>query len=282
MSGNYSTAVNTAREYYNSEDADSFYSLIWGGEDIHIGCYANDAEPIETASRRTVSKMADRLRDTLSPNSRVLDLGAGYGGAARYLAERFGCQVVALNLSETENSRCRKLNAEQSLDHLVEVVDGSFEAIPSDDHRFDVVWSQDAILHSGNRTQVISEVSRVLKPGGDFVFTDPMQADDCPVGVLQPILNRIHLNTLASPKFYIDQCDAVGMRLIDFECLTPQLVRHYARVLEETTAREMEINELISPDYLQRMKAGLGHWIDGGHHGYLAWGIFHFTKSELS
>ncbi|MFG0262011.1 MAG: SAM-dependent methyltransferase, partial [Novipirellula sp. JB048] len=115
MSSDYSAAVNTAREYYNSEDADHFYSLIWGGEDIHIGCYANDSEAIETASRRTVSRMADRLTETLSPNARVLDLGAGYGGAARYLAKRFGCQVVALNLSETENKRSRSLNAAQGL-----------------------------------------------------------------------------------------------------------------------------------------------------------------------
>ena len=36
---NYSTTVDTARDYYNSSDADRFYATIWGGEDIHIGLY---------------------------------------------------------------------------------------------------------------------------------------------------------------------------------------------------------------------------------------------------
>jgi len=39
-----SAAVEMAKNYYDSADADTFYGLIWGGEDIHIGLYqgAND------------------------------------------------------------------------------------------------------------------------------------------------------------------------------------------------------------------------------------------------
>merc|ERR1711964_535831 len=89
-------------------------------------------------------------------------------------------------------------------------VDGSFEDIPCNDVTFDIVWSQDAILHSGNRGQVLEEVDRVLKKNGEFIFTDPMQANDCPEGVLQPILDRIHLETLGSPEFYLDQARKLG------------------------------------------------------------------------
>ncbi|MEX2473281.1 MAG: methyltransferase domain-containing protein [Gemmatimonadota bacterium] len=278
MSDGYSTAVDTAREYYNSEDADNFYSMIWGGEDIHIGWYRSDDEPIRDASRRTVEQMANRLADTLTADSRVLDLGAGYGGAARYLVQRFGCHVTALNLSEAENDRNRTLNIADGLDDRIDVVDGSFEDIPYDDDSFDVVWSQDAILHSGNRPKVLAETARVLKSGGHFIFTDPMQADDCPEGVLEPILDRIHLETLGSPGFYRSEATSLGMEFVDFEDATEQLQRHYSRVLEETVARESEIADAISPEYIERMKAGLGHWIEGGRRGHLAWGIFHFRK----
>ena len=48
--GSYSQAVRTAQEYYNSEDADTFYATIWGGEDIHIGLYESEDEPIADAS----------------------------------------------------------------------------------------------------------------------------------------------------------------------------------------------------------------------------------------
>jgi len=189
MSENQKTAVDKAQEYYNSDDADNFYFTIWGGEDIHIGLYNSEDEPIFDASRRTIERMASKISN-LDKDSKILDIGAGYGGAARYLAKKYGCQVVALNLSEVENERDRKMNEDQNLDHLITVVEGSFEEIPYPDFSFDVVWSQDAILHSGNREQVIKEVARVFKSGGDFVFTDTMQTNDCTEELLQPILDR--------------------------------------------------------------------------------------------
>lgn len=280
MNSEYSSAVHTARDYYNSDDADRFYSIIWGGEDIHIGWYENQDEPISDASRRTVQRMGDRVAEALTADSKVLDLGAGYGGAARYLADRFGCHVTALNLSEAENARNRELSSQRGLDSLVEVVDGSFEDIPAEDASFDLVWSQDAILHSGDRPRVIAEVARVLKPGGQFVFTDPMQSNECPEGVLDPILSRIHLQNLGSPNFYQTECGKHGITLVGYEEATEQLINHYYRVLQETIARKSEIEESISPDYITRMMKGLEHWIEGGRRNHLSWGIFQFCKSQ--
>lgn len=276
MTTDYSEAVNTARDYYNSEDADNFYAIIWGGEDIHIGLYQDDKEPITEASHRTVRHMAEKLN--LNGDHKVLDIGSGYGGAARYMADTFGCSVVGLNLSEKENERARMLDKERGLSDKITVIDGDFETIPAEDNTFDVVWSQDAMLHSGNREKVLQEVARVLKPGGTFIFTDPMQADDCPEGVLQPILERIHLSTLGSPAFYRETCQKLGMEEVGFEELTHQLAMHYGRVLQETEKHEQELADRISPDYVQRMKKGLGHWIEGGKKDHLAWGIFLFQK----
>jgi len=278
MTTNYSVDVNTARDYYNSEDADNFYFHIWGGEDIHIGLYQSETEPIFNASRRTVETMARKISH-LNETHKVLDIGAGFGGASRYMAKTFGCKVVALNLSEAENERDRKMNKEQNLDQLVDVVDGSFESIPFPDASFDLVWSQDAILHSGDRKKVVAEVSRVLKPGGSFIFTDPMQSDSCPEGVLQPIYDRIHLTSLASPGFYRDAAKSCGLKEDSFEEMTSQLVNHYSRVLQETSDREAELSEHVSQTYINNMKKGLQHWVDGGNNGYLAWGIFKFIKA---
>ncbi len=271
---NYSETVNIARQYYNSTDADNFYFTIWGGEDIHIGLYDNDEESIYIASRRTVERIANRL--DIDTTTRILDIGSGYGGAARFLAKTYGCKVTALNLSEVENRRNREMNKVQGVDHLIEVIDGSFEDVPLPDSSFDIIWSQDAILHSGDRETVIEEAARLLKRGGDFVFTDPMMADDCPREVLQPILDRIHLETLGTPKFYRETTKRFGMKEIGFEEHTDQLATHYARVLAETERREPELVKVVSQSYIDNMKKGLGHWVEGGGNGHLAWGIFHF------
>lgn len=73
-----------------------------------------------------------RHLEPLDKSSRVLDMGSGYGGTSRYLASTYGCRVVGLNLSEVENERARRLNAEQGLADRIDIVDGSFEAVDAD------------------------------------------------------------------------------------------------------------------------------------------------------
>ncbi|HRX81342.1 MAG TPA: methyltransferase domain-containing protein, partial [Pirellulaceae bacterium] len=240
-------AVDLAEAYYDSDDADAFYREIWGGEDIHIGLYDPPDLDISTASHNTVVRLAGMI-DGLNETSRVLDIGAGYGGAARYLAKTFGCRVTCLNLSEVQNAANEKKNKEQGLSSLVRVVHGNFEDLPFQSGVFDVVWSQDAILHSANRAKVLAEVTRVLGPGGQFVFTDPMQADDCPEGVLQPILDRIHLASLGSPEFYREELKKLGLEEKAFEPMLIHLERHYARVGQELESRRTEIQMHASGD----------------------------------
>ncbi|WP_440996469.1 methyltransferase domain-containing protein [Arhodomonas sp. SL1] len=278
MAANYTAAVETAREYYNSEDADNFYYIVWGGEDIHVGLYQSADEPVYDASRRTVARMAEKVSG-LNAKSRVLDIGSGYAGSARYLAKTYGCHVTALNLSEKENERGRQKNREQGVDHLIDVVDGSFEELPYEADSFDVVWSQDAILHSGDRRRVLQEVDRVLRRGGYFVFTDPMQSDDCPEGVLEPIYERIHLDSLGSPGFYRRELEGMDFEEVAFEDHSDMIAAHYGRIYQLLTEREDEVAQRVSRGYIERMKKGLQHWIDGGRKGYLTWGIFVFRKT---
>jgi SAM-dependent methyltransferase len=270
-----SDAVERAEAYYDSSEADAFYQNVWGGQDIHIGIYQGDVEPVADASRRTVETMANQISN-IDGATRVLDLGAGYGGSGRYLAERFGCQVTCLNLSETQNATNRKLTDAAGLGDLVRVVHGDFEKIPEPDDSFDIVWSQDAILHSGNRTRVLDEIRRVLVPDGQFIFTDPMQSDDCPDGVLQPILDRIQLSTLASFAFYRAELTKRGFREDAIEPLTDQLRNHYQRIGQELRNNYDEAVELSGQSYVDNMIKGLQHWVDGADKGYLAWGIMDF------
>ncbi|KAA5838346.1 methyltransferase domain-containing protein [Saccharopolyspora hirsuta] len=273
LSDVYSTAVHTARDYYNSADADNFYYHVWGGNDIHVGIYQTPDEDIDSASRRTVERMAAKVE--ITPDTRILDIGSGYGGAARHLARTYGCKVSCLNLSEVENARNVEFNRAAGLDELIEVRDGSFEDIPFQDNAFDIVWSQDAILHSGDRERVLEEVTRVLKGGGSFIFTDPMAADGARTKDLGPILDRLNLDTMGSPSFYRRELARLGLQNFEFEDLTEFLAVHYGRVLEVLESREAELADKISDEYRTKMKTGLKNWVSGGKAGNLAWGIIH-------
>jgi sarcosine/dimethylglycine N-methyltransferase len=211
----------------------------------------------------------------------LLDLGSGYGGAARYLTKKYGCQVTCLNLSETQNERNESLNKKNRLDHLITVMEGNFEDIPFSDNSFDVVWSQDAIVHSGNREQVLSEVDRVLMETGDFIFTDLMQTYDCPKSVLKPVLERIHLDSLGSFGFYVEQARKLDVKEIRVQDLSEHLTTHYQRVMEETIDRYDEMVETCGKEYIDKMIQGLKHWVEAGENEYLSWGIIHMDKSYI-
>jgi sarcosine/dimethylglycine N-methyltransferase len=271
--------VSTTRDYYDSDDADNFYFQIWGGEDIHVGMYEYDGEKIATASRRTVEQMMDRLTN-LDADSDVIDIGSGYAGSARFITQHADCPVTALNLSAVQNQRARQINREQGLDDRIEVIDGSFEDLPFDDETFDVVWCQDSILHSADRERVFREVDRVLRPGGEFIFTDPMQQPDATAAELKPVLERIHLPSMGSIALYSGYADRLGWETVGIDAMPNAIVKHYSSVLKELESREAELSESISANYIARMKKGLQHWIDAGRKGLLDWGILHFRKPD--
>ncbi|UOM34790.1 class I SAM-dependent methyltransferase [Acuticoccus sp. I52.16.1] len=263
-------------DYYDSDDADTFYSTIWGGEDLHIGLYG-DTRDIRAASDLTVDRMIDKL--SLGEGQRVIDFGAGYGGAMRRLVKRTGAEALCLNISATQNDRNRHLVRQAGLADKITVKHGVFEEVPETDASADVVWSQDAILHSSDRAKVMAEAYRVLKPGGTLIFTDPCQADDVAPGVLQPVYNRLSLPDLGSFRFYREAAEAAGFQLVEQEDLTGDLRTHYARVLEELTANADRLRDLgVSAQYIDSMSTGLQHWVDAADAGNLAWGIQIFRK----
>ncbi len=272
-----SDVVERTEKYYDSPDADEFYFRIWGGEDIHIGTYREGETDIGEASRRTVENMAKKLSD-LPPDTRVVDIGAGYGGSARFLAKHNGFSVSCLNLSKVQNDRNREMNAKAGLEDRIDVVDGDFENLPYETDAFDVAFSQDAFLHSGNRKRVFEEIDRVLKPGGRVIFTDPMQKGDADKAALQPVLDRIHLETMGSIEQYKGYAEALGWDVVEIEETPHQLVNHYSAVLHNLESRHEAIKGIVSEDYVENMKNGLRHWIAAGKDGQLDWGILVFRK----
>lgn len=276
MNKNNDLAAAAVEAYYDSSDADIFYERVWGGEDIHIGIY-EPGRSIYESSRKTVELMASKL-NRLNQSSRVLDLGAGYGGSARYLASAYGCHVTCLNLSDVQNEKNRLLNRQQQLDDNIEVLHGSFESIPAEAESFDIVWSQDAFLHSDRKSWVLREIHRVLKPGGQLIFSDPMQADDCPPDVLQPVYDRLNLESMGSFAFYRQHLKELCFEEVECKDLTIHLGTHYDRIGQQLKHQYDELSSDISQTYLDKMILGLDHWVAAENNGYLAWGILHFRK----
>ncbi len=108
----------------------------------------------------------------ISAASRVLDVGAGLGGPARFLASRYGCRVAALELNRGRAAGAARLTRLVALDERVRVIQGDAIALPFADASFDACLSQEALLHIEDKARMLAECRRVLVPGGRLSFSD--------------------------------------------------------------------------------------------------------------
>jgi sarcosine/dimethylglycine N-methyltransferase len=103
--------------------------------------------------------------------SRVLDLCAGLGGPARFVASRRGSAVVALELHGGRAAGAARLNRLVGA-RGVTVVRADATALPFARGAFDACLSQEALLHIPDKAKVLAECHRVLAPGGRIAFSD--------------------------------------------------------------------------------------------------------------
>lgn len=108
----------------------------------------------------------------ISPQDRVLDIGAGLAGSARLLAASSGCRVDCLEMSEDYCCGANLLNRITGLEDQIRVHQGSALDLPFPDASFDVVWMQNVGMNIDDKPLLYSEILRVLKPGGRFVFQE--------------------------------------------------------------------------------------------------------------
>jgi cyclopropane fatty-acyl-phospholipid synthase-like methyltransferase len=87
----------------------------------------------------------------LEPSTRVLDIGCGIGGPARYLAGTFGCKVTGVDLSPGFLDAATYLTARCGLSDRVTFQDGNALHLPFDDAAFDTVFLQHVAMNIEDR-----------------------------------------------------------------------------------------------------------------------------------
>jgi SAM-dependent methyltransferase len=111
----------------------------------------------------------------LNSTSVVLEIGSGSGRYALRLAERVGCQIVGVDINPHGIRNSTQLAEKMNLGSLArfQQCDVS-QPLPFADSGFDAVFSNDVICHIPDRRHMLTEVFRILKPGGHFLFSDAL------------------------------------------------------------------------------------------------------------
>ncbi|HEX4928023.1 MAG TPA: class I SAM-dependent methyltransferase [Burkholderiales bacterium] len=122
------------------------------------------------------------------PSGKGLDLGCGDGKLMRLLLDGLATSPPALVGADIDPLETRDAAA-SGVYQRVHTTPGS--RIPEPDASFDFVYSNSVLEHIDDLEPVIAEVSRLLKPGGRFVFTVPAERfHECLAGPLLPWRER--------------------------------------------------------------------------------------------
>lgn len=176
--------------------------------------------------------------------SRVLDVCAGLGGPARFLATRRGCRVVGLELNAGRAAGASRLTRRVGLATQVLVVRADAMALPFGAARFDACISQEALLHIADKGAVLAGCRRVLVPGGRLAFTDWIRRPGLGDGEerrLADWMAATTLQTLAGYRTLIGRAGFVAVQAEDVSDEWRRVLRHrlemYRAMRRDTVAR---------------------------------------------
>ena len=111
----------------------------------------------------------------LTPDQRVLDVGCGLGGTARFAATRYGCHITGIDLTEAYVTTGQVMCDWVGLGDRVSLRRGSALAMSFEADTFDGAYMLHVGMNIDDKRQLCAEVHRVLRPGACFGIYDVMR-----------------------------------------------------------------------------------------------------------
>ena len=270
------SVVTSTKAYYDGP-ADQIYRNIWG-DNIHLGVPCGQECPHPEAMEHTNEIMAQAVR--LGPETRVLDLGCGYGSTARYLAKNYGCPITATNISENELELAWDRTLEAGLDELIEYEYGDFHDLIYADDSFHVVWSQEAFLHAADKSKVLSECRRVLVPGGTLVFTDILVRSGTPEADRTRIYDRVKSPDMWDLSDYRRTLEGLGLQISRAEDWSEHVARSYGWVRDRVLEERHKLLGVVDSETIDGTVEALGFWVEAARAGKIGWAMFIAQKPQ--
>ena len=191
-------------------------------------------------------ELTRRLARSLSLRNgqRVLDVASGPGATAFLLARELGVAVEGVDLAEQSVAEANAKSVEAGLSQRVRFHVGDAERLPLEDASVDAVVCECALCTFPDKTAAVTEMARVLRPGGRVGITDvaldPSRLD----AELKTLSGWVACLADARPvEEYVDLLASVGLRTVLREAHDDAL----ARMIEQIDARLTALRVVRSP-----------------------------------
>jgi sarcosine/dimethylglycine N-methyltransferase len=164
------------------------------------------------------------------PGERLLDIGSGIGGPARWFAAKYGVQVTGVDLTPEFCAAAETLNAMTGLADRVRILEGSALALPLPAGAYDAAYSQNVIMNIADKPLFCREAFRVLRPGGRLALSNLCAGPGGEPYFPVPWATTRDASFLESPESMRANLAAAGFEIVEFRDVTPELVEAQRRV----------------------------------------------------
>ncbi|KMW57802.1 gamma-tocopherol methyltransferase [Candidatus Rhodobacter oscarellae] len=143
-----------------------------------------------------------------------LDVGSGIGGTARFIAESYGSYMHGVDLTPAFVAVATSLSEMCGLGHRTGFLVGSALEMPVSDASFDFATMLHVGMNIEDKTALMRDVARVLKPGGRFALFDIMQGNGEAITFPVPWSSVPESSFVVPPQAYRDAAAAAGLTLV--------------------------------------------------------------------
>ena len=255
----------------------SLLDKLGGDEVIQVGIYDTPNQDMLTAHQNTILKLV-KLLPSIKKKHRILILGSGYGNAARYIAQEFGCKIDAVNPYKIQNQKNEMLTEAANLNDKISIHKNGFRHLPFERETFDIVWSQDDLSQSSKKPKIFREVQRVLKTSGRFIFTGYWSKGDLAKESLLELADKIQIKELGSPKMYNRLVSGVGLERAYVKEFPSSLEFHTTNILQKMDNLDKKTVKEIDEKIIANEKEKYNQRLKAIEKGLISWGIFQFQK----